>query len=201
MNEPKEDLKLVYPMKIVGKNSEMSYADLAFKTQSGKGCGQLIANANFTTHLHAFPYATHICEVEVNTNTGEVNVTKYYAIHDCGVPMNPVLAKGQIFGAVIQSIGHSLYEEMIFDKDGHMLNANFMDYKVAKIKDIPKDFRVEFVETYEDKEEYGPRKSVGELSINGASPAIATAIHDAVGVWIREWPFTPEKILKELGKI
>lgn len=201
MGEPAEDLELEYPMTIKGKKGTMSYADLAFKTQSGKGCGQLIANANFNTSLHAFPYATHICEVAVNTNTGEVKVNKYYAIHDCGVPMNPVLAKGQIYGAVMQSIGHSLYEEMMFDDQARPLNANLTDYKVAKIKDIPEDFRVEFVETYEDKEEYGPRKSVGELSINGASPAIATAIHNAVGVWIRDWPFTPEKILKALGKI
>lgn len=201
MGEPVEDLALEYPMTVRGKKGTMSYADLAFKTQSGKGCGQLIANANFNTSLHAFPYGTHICEVAVNTNTGEVKVNKYYAIHDCGVPMNPVLAKGQIFGAVIQSMGHSLYEEYIFDENGKMLNANFTDYKVGKIKDAPKDFRVEFIETYEDKEEYGPRKSVGELSINGAAPAIATAIHDAIGVWIREWPFTPEKVLKALGKI
>lgn len=201
MNEPVEDLKLVYPMSIKGKNGSMTYAELAFKTQSGKGEGQLMANANFITPLHAFPYATHICEVAVNTNTGEVKINKYYAVHDCGVPMNPVLAKGQIFGAVMQSIGHSLYEDMIFNDKGIMLNANLTDYKIGKIKDAPMDFRVEFIETYEDKEEYGPRKSVGELSINGAAPAIATAIHDATGIWVREWPFTPEKILKELGRI
>lgn len=201
MNEKVEDLKLEYPSKVVGKNSEITYEQIAFKTQSGKGKGQLIAHANFTTSLHAFPYGTHMCEVAVNTNTGEVKINKYYAIHDCGVPINPKLAKGQIYGAVIQSIGHSLYEEMKFDKDGKPLNANLLDYKVAKIKDIPEDFKVEFVYTEEENEKYGPRKSVGEVSINGAAPAIATAIHDATGVWVREWPFTPEQILKALGKI
>lgn len=201
LNEPVEDLELVYPSTVRGKKGEVSYKDIAFKTQSGKGRGQLIANANFTTSLHAFPYATHICEVSVNTNTGEVKVNKYYAVHDCGVPINPVLAKGQVYGAVMQAIGHSLYEEMLFDENAQPLNSNFLDYKVAKIKDIPEDFKVEFVYTEEENEEYGPRKSVGEVSINGAAPAIATAIHDATGVWIREWPFTPEKILKALGKI
>ncbi|MGL6154916.1 MAG: molybdopterin cofactor-binding domain-containing protein [Cetobacterium sp.] len=201
LKEDVKDLKLAYPSKVVGKTGEVTYEQIAFKTQSGKGKGQLIAHANFTTSLHAFPYGTHICEVAVNTNTGEVKINKYYAIHDCGVPINPKLAKGQIFGAVIQSIGHSLYEEMKFDQNAKPLNANLLDYKVAKINDIPEDFRVEFVYTAEENEKYGPRKSVGEISINGAAPALATAIHDATGVWVREWPFSPESILKALGKI
>ena len=201
LKEDVKDLKLAYPSKVVGKTGEVTYEQIAFKTQSGKGKGQLIAHGNFTTSLHAFPYGTHICEVAVNTNTGEVKINKYYAIHDCGVPINPKLAKGQIFGAVIQSIGHSLYEEMKFDQNAKPLNANLLDYKVAKINDIPEDFRVEFVYTAEENEKYGPRKSVGEISINGAAPALATAIHDATGVWVREWPFSPENILKALGKI
>ena len=200
LNESVEDMELVYPSLVKGKNGEVTYQQIASLTQSGRGVGQLIATANFTTSLHSFPYGTHACEVEVNENTGEVKLTKFYAVHDCGVPINPILAKGQIYGASIQAIGHSLHEEMYFDKEGRVLNANLLDYKILKIKDIPEDFKVEFVYTDEEKEEYGPRKSVGELSMNGAAPAIAVAIHDAVGVWIREWPFTPEKILKALGK-
>jgi putative selenate reductase molybdopterin-binding subunit len=121
-------------------------------------------------------------------------------LQDCGTPINPELALGQIYGGVLKAIGHSLYEEMILDETGRCLNASLMDYKVPMINDLPEDFRAELVFT---DDPFGPfgGKSVGEISTNGASPVIAIAIHDAIGIWIRKWPFTPEKILKAMNKI
>ena len=134
------------------------------------------------------------------TRTGKVRLRKYYALQDAGTPINPELALGQIYGGVLKSIGHSLYEEMLYDEKGRCLNPNFMDYKVPQMGDLPDDFKAVLVDT---NDPHGPlgAKSISEISCNGAAPCIAAAIHDAVGVWIRSWPFTPEKILRALGQI
>ena len=78
----------------------------------GTGTGQLISVGSFTTDEAPIPYGAHFVQVTVNKNTGEVNIDKYYALHDCGTPINPELAKGQIYGGVLKTIGHSLYEEL-----------------------------------------------------------------------------------------
>jgi putative selenate reductase molybdopterin-binding subunit len=138
--------------------------------------------------------------VAVNTRTGEIKVMKYYALQDCGTPVNPELAEGQVYGGVLKAIGHSLWEELKMDEEGRCLNANLWDYGVPMIGDIPDDFRVKFIQT---DDPFGPfgAKSVSEVSTNGAAPAIAIAVHNAAGIWLRSWPFRPEKVLKALGKI
>ena len=178
----------------------MTYAELARFTQSGTGSGPLSSTACFTTDKAAFPYGAHFCQVAVNTRTGSVKVQKYYALQDCGTPVNPELALGQIYGGVLKTIGHSLFEEMILDEKGRCLNADLLSYQVPMIHDVPDDFRAVLVETDDPFGPYGA-KSVSEISCNGASPAIAAAIHDAVGVWMRSWPFTAERILTALGTI
>ena len=110
------------------------------------------------------------------------------------------MAQGQVFGGVLKSIGHSLYEGIILDKDGTPLNDNLQDYNPPTIYDLPKDFQAPLVFTNDPDGPYGG-KSISELATNGAAPALAIAIHDACGIWIRDWPFSPEKILKALGKI
>ncbi|MGL4392647.1 MAG: molybdopterin cofactor-binding domain-containing protein [Fusobacteriaceae bacterium] len=200
LGEPVEKLKLDYPAKVIGGKREISFSEIGTLAISGVGKGEIVGTGNFTIEKHVTPYAAHFCEIELNTDTGKVKVKKYYAIHDCGIPINPTLTRGQIFGGVAQSIGYALYEEMKFDSSGKLLNPNFLDYKMPKIKDMPEDFRVEFVYT-DSEEEFGNRKSVGEISVNGGAPAIANAIFDATGIWMRDLPFTQEKILKELGKV
>jgi putative selenate reductase molybdopterin-binding subunit len=200
LEEKEENIELEYPSKAKGKTGEVTYREIAAYTQSGTGCGQLIASGSFVTDDASFPYGAHFCQVAVNTRTGEIKIQKYYALQDCGTPINPELAIGQIYGGVLKSIGHSMYEEMVYDEDGKCLNSNFLDYKVPMINDLPEDFKVELIDVDDPFGPYGA-KSVSEISTNGAAPVIANAIHDAVGIWIREWPFTPEKVLKELGKI
>jgi putative selenate reductase molybdopterin-binding subunit len=200
LREDKQDLQIVYPGIVKGKRGSITYQKIETFSEKGTGGGQIVASASFTTDDSAFPYGAHFCQVAVNNRTGEVKIQKYYALQDCGTPINPELALGQIYGGVLKAIGHSLYEEMILDETGRCLNASLMEYKVPMINDIPEDFRAELVLT---DDPFGPfgGKSVGEISSNGAAPVIAIAIHDAIGIWIRKWPFTPEKILKALGKI
>ncbi len=200
LGEKPEDIELLRPGIARGKTGELTYRKLAWHSQTGSGCGQLISSASFTTDKFSFPYGAHFCQVAVNTRTGKVKVQKYYALEDCGTPINPEYAMGQVYGAVVKSMGHALYEEMIFDKEGRCLNTDLRSYGVPMIGDIPEDFKTVLVET---DDPFGPfgAKSVSEISVNGAAPAIAAAIYDAVGVWMRDWPFSPEKILKALKKI
>lgn len=199
LDEPQGDLEVVFRSTVKGKKGSVSYQDIARYVETGTGCGLLSATGRCITDKASFPYGAHFCEVAVNTRTGEVKLRKYYALQDCGTPINPELALGQIYGGVLKAIGHSLWEEMVLDEQGRCLNANLLDYKVPMIGDLPDDFRAELVYTDDPFGPYGS-KSVSEISCNGAAPSIAAAIHDAVGIWLRKWPFTPEKILRELGR-
>ncbi len=201
LEEKVEYLSLQTPGKVVSQSGkEITYWQLAQDTQAGLGMGQLMGYASFTTEDAAFPYGAHFCQVSVNKRTGEIKLDKYYALQDCGTPINPELALGQIYGGSFKSIGHTLYEDMILDDNGTCLTTDLKDYGVPMISELPEDFQAILIPT---DDPYGPfgSKSVSEISCNGAAPAIANAIYDAVGVWMRTWPFTPEKVLKALGKI
>ena len=200
LGEPLEDLELAFPSRVQGRRGSVSYGDISRFTVSGTGSGQLTSSACFTTDKAAFPYGAHFCQVAVNTRTGAVKVQKYYALQDCGTPINPELAQGQMYGGVLKTIGHSLFEEMLLDAKGRCLNANLLEYKVPMINDLPDEFHSVLVETTDPFGPYGS-KSVSEIACNGAAPAIAAAIHDATGVWMRSWPFSAEKILRALGRI
>jgi putative selenate reductase molybdopterin-binding subunit len=200
MKEPRGDLRIASPSLIRGRTGNLSFAELAHNAGSGEGAGELVGSASFTTDDAAFPYAAHFCEVGVNVRTGALTVRRYHAVHDSGTPINPELAMGQIYGAILKSIGHALYEEMIFDAEGRCLTTGLADYGTPMIQELPRDVRVRLVQTADPFGPFGG-KSVAEVSMNGAAPALAIAIHDAVGVWIREWPLTPEKILKLTGRL
>lgn len=129
-----------------------------------------------------------------------MRIQKYVALQDCGTPINPELALGQIYGGVLKTIGHSLFEGMVLDAEGRCLNASLARYRVPMIGDLPDEFEASLVETTDPFGPFGA-KSVSEISCNGAAPAIAAAIADATGVFVRSWPFTAEKILKGLGKL
>ncbi len=199
LEEDKEDLKVEYPGVVKGKKGSLTYRDIAHNAEGGEGPGQIVGRASYTTDDAAFPYGAHFCQVAVNTKTGKVKLQKYYALQDIGTPINPEVALSQIYGGVLKSIGHTMWEEMVLDEKGKCLTTDFDSYHVPMIKDLPEDFKAELIFT---EDPFGPfgGKSVSEISTNGAAPVIASAIHDAVGVWIRSWPFSPEKILKELGK-
>ena len=201
MGEKVEDLELVYPGKVVSKTSgkTLDYKTIAHDSCSGDGRGNLIGTASFTTPNFAIPYGAHFAEVAVNVKTGEIKVNKFYALQDAGTPINPEIALCQMYGAALKSIGHTLYENMVLDKDGNCVNANLTDYGAPMIYEQPEDFKSVLIDI---NDQYGPfgAKSISEIATNGAAPAIAMAIADATGVWVHSWPITPEKILKGLGK-
>jgi len=158
------------------------------------------ANENFDKDLKgnlsmSYAYGVHGVEVEVDKETGEVKVLKYIAAHDVGKAINPMLLEGQIYGGGLMGLGYALSERMIF-RDGRLMNANFLDYKMLTAKDVPPVEAV-IVETDEKDGPFGA-KGIGEPGLVPTAPAIANAIYDAVGVRIKDLPITPEKILKAL---
>ncbi len=200
LDEPRDGLAIAFPGEVRGPRGTVDFERIARATQSGTGSGQLVAWGSFVTDEASFPYGAHFAEVEVDTGTGAVTVRRYAAVQDAGTPINPELALGQVYGGILKTIGHSLWEEMRFDSEGRCLNPTLRDYRVPMIGDLPPDVYAELVCTDDPVGPYGA-KSVAEISCNGAAPAIAAAIHDAVGVWIRDWPFTPEKVLRALGSL
>lgn len=195
------DVKLVFPATVEGKDGkQVTFGDIAHKAEGGKGWGQLLTSGSFITSDFAFPYGANFAEVAVNTRTGEIKINKFHALLDCGTPINPDLALGQIYGASMRAIGHSMCEELMYDEHGVPLNTDLKSYGAPMIGDIPRDFRAALVPSDDPVGPFGA-KSISEIGVNGAAPAIATAIHDACGVWIREWNFTPEKVLRGLNKL
>jgi len=119
---------------------------------------------------------------------------------DSGVIINPVTASGQIEGGMVQAAGYGVCEEMAYDEAGVLLNPRFGPYWIYRADDVP-DLTTIFVETYEESGPFGA-KAVAEIPLDGAGPAIANAVFDAVGVRIKDAPLTPEKVwraLKEIG--
>lgn len=200
LNEKVEDVTIVAPGIVKGKKGEVTYFDIAHHAESGTGWGQLLASGCFTTPLFAFPYGANFTEVAVNVRTGEIKLEKFHALLDCGTPINPDLALGQIYGASMRAIGHSLIEELIYDENGVPLTRDLKSYGAPKIGDIPTEFKAVLIPSDDKVGPYGA-KSISEIGVNGAAPAIASAIHDATGVWIRDWHFTAEKVLAGLNKL
>lgn len=138
------------------------------------------------------PFMVGMAEVEVDTETGEVDVLDYVAVVDCGTPINPNLARVQTEGGIAQGIGMALFEDVQYTDKGKIRNNSFMQYKIPTRMDIGK-IRVDFESSYEESGPFGA-KSIGELVIDTPCPALAEAIYNATGVRVRELPITPEKI-------
>ena len=142
-----------------------------------------------------YAYGTHGVELEVDRETGKVKILKYIAAHDVGRAINPMLLKGQIYGAAVMGVGYALTEQLHLEK-GEIMNPNFRDYKILSAKDaIPVEPVI--IETIDKDGPFGA-KGIGEPGCVPSAPAIANAIYDAIGVRIKDLPITPEKILAAL---
>lgn len=139
----------------------------------------------------AYVFGAHVAEVEVDVETGNVRVVRYWAVHDSGTIINPSTAAGQVHGGVAQGIGAALLEEVTL-KDGRVTNPNFLDYRIPGFQDIPKMY-VKFVETVDPFGPFGA-KSIGESSLNPAAAAVCNAIYNAVGVRVHQIPVTPQRL-------
>lgn len=146
----------------------------------------------------AYPFGCQIAEVEVDPDTGQVSVTRFYAAHDVGQAINPVAVEGQIQGGVAQGLGWSLMEDMVYE-NGKVQNADFVDYIVPSCFDMP-DMDTILVEPFEPNGPYGA-KGIGEPALNPTMAAITNAIYDATGVRIKELPVNPQNLLASMKKI
>ncbi len=144
----------------------------------------------------AYSFGSAVCEVAVDLETGRVKVERFTDYHDCGTPINPQMAHGQVEGAIVMSAGETIMEDVQFDAQGRILNPNLHGYLMMTIKDAPEIFSG-FVDSYEPAGPYGA-KEIGEGSTLPVLGAVAHAIANATGVWVKDLPITPEKILKAL---
>ncbi len=149
----------------------------------------------FTKNIPCFSFGTQAVEIEIDEETGEVKVLKVVAAHETGTTINSLMAEGQIEGAVAQGIGYALMEELI-QENGKILNDGFLDYKIPNIGDVP-EIKAICVESLGTNGPYGA-KGIGEPGLVPTAPAIANAIYDATGVWLRELPMTRERVLKAI---
>ncbi len=142
--------------------------------------------------------ATHCCWVEIDPQTGKVDITRYLVVEDCGTMINPAVVEGQVRGGIAQGIGGVLYEHAIYDKNAQFLTATFMDYLVPTAMEIP-PIEIDHLET----PPISPVnfRGVGEGGAICAPPAIINAISDALGVTITQQPLTPTRILELMGAI
>ena len=141
----------------------------------------------------AYSYSAQVAEVEVDEETGEVRVLKVWAAHDCGRALNPVTVEGQVIGSVWMGIGQALSESMEFLPPGLPANPGLLEYRVPTALDSP-EIEPILVESLDPEGPFGA-KEAGEGSLAAVIPAIANAIYDAVGVRLRELPFTPDRVL------
>ncbi len=159
---------------------------------------QLEVTESFVSEVSPPPYMVSFAEVEVDLETGKVDVLRFLNYVDCGTTINPLLAKGQVEGATAQGIGMALYEEHILDKNGRMVTDDFFTYKIPSRDDL-KRIEVHFAKSYEPTGPFGA-KSVSEIGLDTPGPAIANAIRDAVGIRLNRLPIKSEDLYFELKK-
>ena len=178
-------------------NQTVSLTDIAYKAQV---CNTIPAEATatHTSPVSPPPYMVGMVEIELDRLTGKVDILDYMAVVDCGIPINPALARIQAEGGIVQGIGHTLMENVTYDSHGKPIESSFMQYKLPTRLDVGK-LKVEFEHSYEPTGPFGA-KSIGEIVINTPAPAIAHAIYRATGIWHRELPITPERIALSIDK-
>ena len=151
------------------------------------------ATAQHSSPVSPPPYMVGMVEIELDRETGVVEVLDYAAVVDCGIPINPALARIQVEGGIVQGIGHTLMEDVTRTPKGALRESSLFTYRLPTRLDTGR-INVEFEHSYEPTGPFGA-KSIGEVVINTPGPALAQAIYRATGVWYRELPILPEHIL------
>ena len=189
----------------------MQHRDLPLQIIAGKDCAILIVECKLRYFLPRFPksghasinakgagpgFGTHICDVEVDRETGRVTVVRYTAIQDAGRAIHPSYVEGQLQGGAAQGIGWALNEEYVYGDDGRLQNPGFLDYRMPVASDLPMIDTV-IVEVPNPNHPFGVR-GVGEVPIVPPLAAVANAIEDAIGVRMTDLPMSPPRILAAL---
>jgi xanthine dehydrogenase molybdenum-binding subunit len=180
----------------IAKESVYSFMDAATGKTIGIP-GQIQGYSSFFAKHCSPPYGACISEVEVDTETGEVKVLNLVNSHDIGKAIHPPSVEGQLEGGAQQGLGFVLTEEYAYDNKGRVLNNDFTDYKMLGPSDMP-HAKIILIESAPDP--IGPMgaKSCGESALMGPIGSVANAIHDAIGIMLKEAPITPEKVLKAI---
>ncbi len=186
--------KLVFAgdrVETLDQSASVSLAEVGFKSMVGNNHALQVTESN-SSPLSPPPFMAGAVEIELDKETGHVEILDYAAVVDCGTVVNPNLARVQTEGGLAQGIGMTLYEDIQYDDKGRLRNNSFMQYKVPTRLDTGR-MRVEFESSYEESGPFGA-KSIGEIVINTPAPALAHAIFNATGLWFKELPITSEKI-------
>jgi CO/xanthine dehydrogenase Mo-binding subunit len=179
-----------------GSFEPLSIPDIAMK--AGRTGGPISAEVSINAQGAGPGFATHICDVEVDRETGHVKILRYTAVQDVGRAIHPSYVEGQIQGGVTQGIGWALNEEYIYDKQGRLDNPGFLDYRVPVASDLPMIEAI-MVEVPNPRHPFGA-KGVGEVPIVPPMAAVANAILDATGIRMRDLPMSPPKLRAALDE-
>ncbi len=187
---------------VVFGEERVTYAALV-RQKFGSAAGELMGRGYVTPGSRGvgqtpilWESAVGAAEVEVDTRTGAVRILRYVSASDVGKAINPKSVEGQDEGAAMQGMGHTLFEELVYE-DGQLLNANLIDYRVPTFDEAPEVFETILIENEDGPGPYGA-KGVGECAITVVAPAVANAIFQATGVRIRQAPLTPERVWRAL---
>jgi carbon-monoxide dehydrogenase large subunit len=188
------DIELVGGVaRVVGTDRSISYVDLAARA---KDKAKLTAAAEYTSTDQTYPNGTHVCEVEIDPETGHTEIVRYTIVDDFGATVNPQLLEGQVHGGVAQSIGQALHEHTAYDADGQLLSATLTDYALPRAYDLP-SFHFETRNVPSKNNPFGI-KGAGEAGTIGATPTVMNAVVDALyrayGIRNVDMPATPPKI-------
>jgi carbon-monoxide dehydrogenase large subunit len=159
----------------------------------------LAADSTFDPPNFTWPFGTHICAVDVDTETGRATIRRFVAVDDCGVVVNPAIVEGQVHGGLAQGIAQALYEEARYDAEGNPTTATLADYQFPAASDLP-SFELDATVTPSPTNPLGV-KGIGESGAIGSSPAVLNAVVDAVahlGVRHIDMPATPEKVWRAI---
>jgi carbon-monoxide dehydrogenase large subunit len=181
-------------VRIAGTDRSISFEDLA--KRPGATPELLTVSDSWKPPEATYPNGTHVCEVEIDPDTGETEVVRYTIVDDFGVTLNPLLLAGQVHGGAVQGIGQALHERTVYDAGGQLVTASFMDYRLPRAADVP-DFHFETRNVPSITNILG-MKGAGEAGAIGATPAVMNAVADALfrayGIRHIDMPATPDRV-------
>ena len=178
--------------------ASVTLADIATKSMCGNNIA-LEATSSHSSPTSPPPFMAGMVEIELDPETGTVEILDYHAVVDCGTTVNPNLARIQSEGGLVQGIGMTLTENIQYNDRGRLTEHSFLQYKIPTRLETGR-LHVEFASSYEESGPFGA-KSIGEIVINTPAPAIAHAIFRATGHWYRELPILPEQIALDYNKV
>ncbi|MCP4427825.1 MAG: molybdopterin-dependent oxidoreductase, partial [Chloroflexi bacterium] len=192
------DIRLEKNTAVAPDERAVTLAEIALHSLHQDQQRQLMATASFVSMDSPPPFAGQFAEVEVDTETGQVTVTKLVMAVDAGVPINPITASGQVEGGLVQALGYGHCEEMVYDKTGNLINDQYGPYHIYRADETPW-IKAILVQTNEPTGPFGA-KAIAEIPKDGAAPAIANAVFDATGVRLRRIPFTPQRVYEAMSE-